>query len=42
MVVSAVVSGGLAVGPMVEMIDAEVMAGDVSPPAVIPSLVVAR
>lgn len=40
--VTSVVSGGLAAGPMAEMIDAELVAGDASSPAVLPSLVVAR
>ncbi|MFE2421907.1 VC0807 family protein [Streptomyces hokutonensis] len=40
--VTAVVSGGLAAGPMAEMIAAELKGGDASAPAVLPSLVVAR
>jgi hypothetical protein len=42
MVVTAVVSGGLAAGPMAEMITAELKAGDASAPAAVPSLVAAR
>lgn len=40
--VTAVVSGGLAAGPMAEMIAAEVKGQDTPAPAVVPSLVVAR
>jgi hypothetical protein len=42
MAVTAVVSGGLAVGPMAEMIAAELEAGNGPAPAVVPSLVAAR
>lgn len=42
MAVTAVVSGGLAVGPMAEMIAEELKAGDAPAPAVVPSLVAAR
>ena len=42
MAVTAVVSGGLAVGPMAEMIDVEVKAGSAPAPAVLSSLVAAR
>ncbi|WP_406458648.1 hypothetical protein OH768_29685 [Streptomyces sp. NBC_01622] len=40
--VAAVVSGGLAAGPMADMIAAELKGGDAPAPAVLPSLVVAR
>lgn len=40
--VTSVVSGGVAVGPMAEMIDAELKAGDTPVPAAMPSLAVAR
>ncbi|WP_019075390.1 VC0807 family protein [Streptomyces hokutonensis] len=40
--VTAVVSGGLAAGPMAEMIAAELKGQDVPAPGVLPSLVVAR
>ncbi|WP_416966155.1 VC0807 family protein [Streptomyces sp. Agncl-13] len=42
MVVAAVVSGGLAAGPMAEMIAAELKGGDAPAPAVLPSLAAAR
>jgi hypothetical protein len=41
-VVTSVVSGGVAVGPMAQMIDAELKGGDALSPAVVPSLVAAR
>jgi hypothetical protein len=41
-VVTSVVSGGVAVGPMAQMIDAELKGGDAFSPAVVPSLVAAR
>ncbi|MGQ4437753.1 VC0807 family protein [Streptomyces sp. SAS_260] len=40
--VTSVISGGVAVGPMAEMIDAELKTEDVPAPAVMPSLVAAR
>ncbi|WP_328830772.1 hypothetical protein OHT77_25480 [Streptomyces sp. NBC_00252] len=40
--VTSVISGGIAVGPMAEMIDAELKTGDAPAPAVMPSLVAAR
>ncbi len=40
--VTSVISGGVAVGPMAEMIDAELKTEDAPAPAVMPSLVVAR
>ncbi|WP_420311463.1 VC0807 family protein [Streptomyces sp. YS-B37] len=40
--VTSVISGGVAVGPMAEMIDAELKTGDAPAPAVMPSLVAAR
>ena len=40
--VTSVVGGGVAVGPMAQMIDAEVKGGDLPSPAVVPSLVAAR
>ncbi|MFJ4633730.1 VC0807 family protein [Streptomyces sp. NPDC088847] len=40
--VTSVISGGIAVGPMAEMIDAELKTEDAPAPAVMPSLVAAR
>ncbi|MFD4880739.1 VC0807 family protein [Streptomyces sp. NPDC058420] len=40
--VTSVISGGVAVGPMAEMIDAELQTEDAPAPAVMPSLVAAR
>ncbi|MGW3310502.1 VC0807 family protein [Streptomyces sp. NPDC001073] len=40
--VTSVISGGVAVGPMAEMIDAELKTEDAPAPAVMPSLVAAR
>ncbi|MFJ8140177.1 VC0807 family protein [Streptomyces sp. NPDC096013] len=40
--VTSVISGGVAVGPMAEMIDAELKPADAPAPAVMPSLAVAR
>ncbi|MER7929636.1 VC0807 family protein [Streptomyces sp. NPDC096057] len=40
--VTSVISGGVAVGPMAEMIDAELKPADAPAPAVMPSLVAAR
>ncbi|MFE2889525.1 VC0807 family protein [Streptomyces sp. NPDC059272] len=40
--VTSVISGGVAVGPMAEMIDAELRTEDAPAPAVMPSLVAAR